>query len=1119
VGRDDGDRASSSAEAAWSGTNSCSPSPDWAPEPMAVPDSVHVVDRRDRVSSEGHDRPPDAVPPIFDTLYGLLRISDGDAACRYVGAHPELRAPQVVELLVVTAHGAVQAGDPDEASSLLAHAAILCGPDWPDGPAVAAAMVDAVVAFNEPTVDDDVVARAVATAREVAEPARTKGAHPFFLARLLDAAATVFTGAHAATGDPDLLDEAVAVTRHALATTELPSIGNDLGIRLAEIHAATGDRGLLEEAVAVARRVVAGTPLTSSELPGHLNNLALHLGDLYDLTGESALLDEAVTAARQAVEVTPATSTLAPGIVRHHVARLHSLHDLTGERALLDEAITVARYAVEVTPVTSTVLPDILGHLTGCLVTVYGRTGERDLLDEAVTVARYAVAVTPSTSDRLPGLLCDLAGGLLRLHHATGERDRLDEALTVARRAVASTAPDDSDLPVHLCALAGCLHHVYDATGERDLLDEAVTVARRAVTETASTNRKRPDHLRRLAACLRSLYWVTFDYDLLDEAVTVARLAVDSAAAAGPVGLAEHLNDLGIGLAELYNRTKQRRFLDEAVAVARRAVASTPPGTTVPATYLSNLALHLSDCYTETGERAWLDEAVAVARRAVASTRPTDPGRPVYLNMLATRLVEEYRATDDHRLLAEAWSLVEHVRGTGPWETAMLARTRAAVVRQDRDRRDRFAVAAQHLADAHAVCEDLATDANREREHQRDVAQQAEGLLADLAASWALAGNVEGAVELVERDRFWLHAPPPSEPHRDETATAVVWVMASQWETVVVTRDDDSFTAHPLSLTRQQVADAVVTVLVAARRQAKSFAERERVLAAQQRAVDELCEVTGQIAASFPDVDRLVVIPLGICALCPYPAAPVNGGGRLIDRTVVTVAPSLAWARAAAHRPRRHGPRVGAFHPGNPPNALDLNADTRTYTDLVSRSDGDRLWSPTADKVLARLAADTEIGHFSCHGSYNMRSPRDSALHLKTPLTIGAVLDHQTAPWLVNLSACETAVPDLQAAEQLISFPTGFLLGGAAHVLATLWPVGCDCADVVNRGFYEHFNAGHRPADALRLAVQHLRDGTSPSGNRSTPTRAVTAPAEQRAPDDYSHPYWWAPFAHYGSPC
>lgn len=423
---------------------------------------------------------------------------------------------------------------------------------------------------------------------------------------------------------------------------------------------------------------------------------------------------------------------------------------------------------------------------------------------------------------------------------------------------------------------------------------------------------------------------------------------------------------------------------------------------------------------------------------------------------------------------------------------------------------DRFGRAAIELTSALDSIQDLLQRPGLTLQERRDLAQQADGLVGDLAASHLLAGDLEKGLRLVEGNRIWLAAPGELGHVPPEPPVAVAWVVPSSWETVVVTTTDhrapDQLTGHVVAKARAQIATAVAAALNAARGGTPP--------AARQQTVDALCELTGEIAATFPAAERLLVVPLGICALLPYAAAKASDSTFLIDHTTITVAPSLSWAQAA-YRSRPGGPSIGAFHPGKQSDRrLDLLDDRKAFEQLVS---GHVLDQPTAEQVLAHFKPGTDIGHISCHGAYNVLKPLDSWLDLETELTIQAVLDHRTAPWLVNLSACETAIPDLQATEQQISFPTGFLLGGAAHVLATLWPVDNTYATAVNRSFYQHLAAGGRPAEALRHAIHDVR-GTAEHPLLVGSARRPVPASQQPLPLPADHPYWWAPFTHHGSP-
>ncbi|WP_329492967.1 CHAT domain-containing protein [Kitasatospora herbaricolor] len=262
----------------------------------------------------------------------------------------------------------------------------------------------------------------------------------------------------------------------------------------------------------------------------------------------------------------------------------------------------------------------------------------------------------------------------------------------------------------------------------------------------------------------------------------------------------------------------------------------------------------------------------------------------------------------------------------------------------------------------------------------------------------------------------------------------------------------------------------------------------------------------------MPSVPRLLVVPVGPLARLPYGAARRETGEYVIDQTAITIAPSLAWA-IKSHRDRPRGSCIGAFHPGEPP--LSLESDRDVFATHFPH--GEKLDSPTPRQVLDRISNMTEVLHFSCHGNYDIPAPTNSSLELNGSLTLQQFMDISSAPWLVNLSSCDTAIPDITRSEQAISFPTCFLVGGAAHVIGCQWNVANECASLVNQVFYDGLAADIHPAIALQLAVSAIRSfGKMPY---YTPRVIRPDPDQRLTPTlDLEHPFWWAAFSHYGSP-
>jgi CHAT domain-containing protein len=98
-----------------------------------------------------------------------------------------------------------------------------------------------------------------------------------------------------------------------------------------------------------------------------------------------------------------------------------------------------------------------------------------------------------------------------------------------------------------------------------------------------------------------------------------------------------------------------------------------------------------------------------------------------------------------------------------------------------------------------------------------------------------------------------------------------------------------------------------------------------------------------------------------------------------------------------------------------------------------------------------------------------------SALELSDgPFTL---FDAQQLGWcaaLVTLSACETGVSRVAPGNEAIGLVRGFLLAGAAGVVASLWAVDDAATAALMRSFYARLRAGDGAAAALGAAQRDM---------------------------------------------
>jgi CHAT domain-containing protein/tetratricopeptide (TPR) repeat protein len=99
---------------------------------------------------------------------------------------------------------------------------------------------------------------------------------------------------------------------------------------------------------------------------------------------------------------------------------------------------------------------------------------------------------------------------------------------------------------------------------------------------------------------------------------------------------------------------------------------------------------------------------------------------------------------------------------------------------------------------------------------------------------------------------------------------------------------------------------------------------------------------------------------------------------------------------------------------------------------------------------------------------------------------------------LVTLSACQTGRHVIGGGDELLGLMRAFLYAGAHSLLLTLWPVADHSTPALMQSFYQNLANG-RPKDVSLQQVQRcfIRRQTE---------------LDLPGPQDFSHPYFWAPF-------
>ena len=219
-----------------------------------------------------------------------------------------------------------------------------------------------------------------------------------------------------------------------------------------------------------------------------------------------------------------------------------------------------------------------------------------------------------------------------------------------------------------------------------------------------------------------------------------------------------------------------------------------------------------------------------------------------------------------------------------------------------------------------------------------------------------------------------------------------------------------------------------------------------------------------EILAQIPkECDHLILIPHRFLHLFPLHALPISQNSEnsrcLLDLFAggVSYAPSCQILQQVQKRERPDFRSLFAIQ--NPTEDLfftDLEVET-----ILSYFPSHQLLVKKQATKAALSQATTQLKqanylHFSCHGTFNLKTPQDSCLllagadendelDLSKCLTLGDLFEKTfdfSQTRLVVLSACETGLIDFNnTSDEYIGLPSGFIYAGSSNVASSLWTV------------------------------------------------------------------------------
>jgi CHAT domain-containing protein len=233
--------------------------------------------------------------------------------------------------------------------------------------------------------------------------------------------------------------------------------------------------------------------------------------------------------------------------------------------------------------------------------------------------------------------------------------------------------------------------------------------------------------------------------------------------------------------------------------------------------------------------------------------------------------------------------------------------------------------------------------------------------------------------------------------------------------------------------------------------------------------------------------DRLAIVPHSSLHFLSFAALPLGDGGFVIDRYPIHYLESATLARyvrTGKAEPLHGEARVLAL--ANPPATKERPALPFTgkevdvmgrYFTKVSAAEG-----PNASEALVKSAADAyDVLHIASHGEFLPSAPAESRLLLAATdgqdgnLSVSEIFGMTTRAKLVTLSACETGLGKISAADEIIGMDRAFFYAGANTVVSSLWRISDVASAVTMKRFYRYLSEGKDKAEALRQAQITVR--------------------------------------------
>ncbi|KAF9238788.1 TPR-like protein [Melanogaster broomeanus] len=908
-------------------------------------------------------------------------------------------------------------------------------------------------------------------------------------------------------GQTQDLEDAIHYGR--AATQSHPSdtnILNNLAAAMTTRFLQQGNEGDLDEAIQHHRIALQLTPEGHPDHSGFLNNLAAALSTRFHQRGDEGDLDEAIQQHRTALQLRPEGHPDRSGSLNNLATTLSTRFEQGGDGKDLDEAIQHHRTALQLRPEGHPDCSASLNHLAAALLTRFQQQGDGKDLDEAIQHHRTALQLRPEGHPDHAGSLNNLANALSTRFEKQGDGKDLDEAIQHHRTALQLRPEGHPGRSGSLNNLANALSVRFEQRGDGKDLDEAIQHHRTALQLRSVGHPDRSASLNNLATALSTQFQQQGDGKDLDEAIQHHRTALQLRPEGHP-GHSGFLNNLAKALAMRFEQQHDGKDLDEAIQHHRTALQLTSKGHPNHSSFLNDLAAALLKCFEQQPDDNIIQEALQYAYVAAQFT-PASPLECLKCCLEWVGVAEEHK----HPSALDAYTQSLHLLDSHISTTITILSRHQIRMHFPHD----LSVNAASCALRHGnICHAVELLEQGRALHWTQLARF-RTTLDDLQScdgrTAILANQFHNLSAMLNR----LTDVPVAKDHSIAVVEAKAWHyrnLVEEWNKVVkeirTLKGFSQFLLPPLFTNLQGAAcKGPVIVLVAS----KFSCDAIIVLHTQspihiqlQITWEEMCdlvvkhlqnihdphgpdynvfvETMGRIwkTAIFPVVQvlkrfvqknsRIWWSPTSLFTALPlHTAGDYQPGGSVLSKLFVSsYTPSLS-ALVKAYKDMKMTSDVNFVAIGQAAPDLDTSFQPLQYVDPELDDIGRSLPTPpvmftkltssvSTRKQALHMLQDRQWFHLSCHGKQVLNEPFKSYFAMRDgPITLLDIINANISGHeFAFLSACETAMGDLSAPDEVIHLAAGLHFMGVKSVIGTLWSVGDEVAYKLVSAYYKEF--------------------------------------------------------------